>query len=317
MNRGPMGRPVCFMKTLVTGATGFVGREVIAHLQAAGHAPVVLSRSPHTRDAQELADRCRAEVRSGNVLELDTLKEAMSGVEGVIHLVGIISEVGRNTFESVHVHGTQNVVNAARAAGVKRFVQMSALGTRPDAVSRYHRSKWDGEEVVRHSGFDWTIFRPSIIYGPGDHFVNQFAEMSNWSPFLPVIGCGEATFQPISVGLVARCFVQALTEPRAVGQTFDLVGPEILTFNQILSAILQVIEKDRTKIHIPVPLARGMATMMEWTYPSVVGKAAPLNRDQIIMLGEKTIGTQEPAYGIFEMRPVLFLDGISWLRKKR
>ena len=99
-------------------------------------------------------------------------------MEAVVHLVGIISEVGQNTFENVHPRGTENIVAAARAADVTRFIHMSALGTRPNAASRYHQSKWAAEEIVRRSGLAWTIFRPSIIYGPGDGFVNLFARMS-------------------------------------------------------------------------------------------------------------------------------------------
>src|SRR5207237_1119041 len=106
----------------------------------------------------------------------------------VIHLVGIISKVGRNTFENVHTQGTQNIVTSAREAGIKRFVHMSALGSRANAVSRYHQSKWAAEEAVRRSGLDYTIFRPSIIYGPKDHFVNLFDKMARFSPVLPVMG---------------------------------------------------------------------------------------------------------------------------------
>ena len=111
-------------------------------------------------------------------------------MDAVIHLVGIISEVGRSTFEDIHISGTRNIVMTAQKAGIKRFVHMSALGARPNSVSRYHQSKWTAEEIVRGSGLDYTLFRPSIIYGPGDHFVNLFARMARFSPVLPVMGQG-------------------------------------------------------------------------------------------------------------------------------
>src|SRR5579859_5313023 len=200
------------MKVFVTGASGFVGEEIVRQLHAAGHSIRILARQPRSPRAQEAASEYRAEIHPGNVLDADSLRGGLKDCEAVIHLVGIISEIGRNTFENVHTQGTKNMVAAAREAGVKRFAQMSALGTRPDAVSRYHQSKWVAEEIVRGSGLDWTIFRPSIIYGPKDHFVNLFARLARFSPVLPIIGRGDWKLQPVPVGDVAAAFVKCLTE---------------------------------------------------------------------------------------------------------
>src|SRR5688572_28705068 len=136
------------MKVLLTGGTGFVGGEIARQLHLAGHDVRALVRNPGTRAARELTSRSGADLVAGDILQ-PSLAAAMSGIGAVIHLVGIISEVGRNTFENIHARGTECVVSAARQAGVKRFVHMSALGTRPQAVSRYHQSKWAAEEIVR------------------------------------------------------------------------------------------------------------------------------------------------------------------------
>jgi len=179
------------MKVFVTGASGFVGEEILQQLHQAGHSIRILARNPHSTQAQNLAAKYGAKLHPGNVLDAPSLKGSLTNIDAVIHLVGIISEIGSNTFENVHIGGTQNVVAAAQSAGVGRFIHMSALGTRPNAAACYHQSKWAAEQIVRNSGLDYTIFRPSIIYGPRDHFVNLFARLSRFSPILPVMGDGR------------------------------------------------------------------------------------------------------------------------------
>jgi uncharacterized protein YbjT (DUF2867 family) len=299
------------MKVFVTGASGFVGQEILRQLHGAGHAVRILARHPRSNDVQADAARYGLEVHSGNVLDASSLAGALDSIDAVIHLVGIISEVGANTFENVHTRGTENLVVAAQKAGVKRFIQMSALGTRPKAVARYHRSKWAAEEFVRQSGLDWTIFRPSIIYGPRDHFVNLFAGISRWSPVLPVMGSGQAKLQPVPVGDVAACFAGALTTPQSSGQTYDLCGPEVLSFVGVLDNILAATGRKRLKLHIPMGLARFQAALLEFISPRLLGKAPPLNRDQLLMLNEDNVGNPEPANALFGVNPIPFRKGIE------
>lgn len=300
------------MKVFLTGASGFVGRKVLRRLHAAGHSVWVLARrSPAGSTAVD------TEVHAGDVTDAASLAGGLVGMDVVIHLVGIISEIGANTFENVHTRGTENILGAAREAGVNRFVHMSALGTRPNAASRYHKSKWAAEELVRRSGLDWTIFRPSIIYGREDHFVNLFARMSRWSPVLPVIGSGSSKLQPVPVGDVAACFVGSLTEPRSIGQTYDLCGPEQLSFVEVLDAILDVTGRKRLKLRIPMGIARLQATFLEFFFPTILRRAPPLNRDQLIMLGEDNFGDSGPANSLFGLKPVRFREGIAtWLRRQ-
>jgi uncharacterized protein YbjT (DUF2867 family) len=217
------------MDVLVTGGTGFVGREVVRQLRVSGHRVHLLVRNPESPATIRVAHTYSAKLRPGNITNSETLRDVCAGVDAVIHLVGIISEIEAQTFETVHVRGTQNMVFAAQDAQVRRFLHMSALGTRPNARSRYHSTKFGAEEKVRRSSLGWTIFRPSLIFGPGDGVVSLFDKIMRWSPVVPIVGRPTAQFQPISVKSVASAFVRALAEPGTIGEVYDLCGPETLT----------------------------------------------------------------------------------------
>jgi uncharacterized protein YbjT (DUF2867 family) len=299
------------MNALVTGGTGFVGREILHQLRGAGHFIHLLVRDTQSGKAQEIAARYGARIRPGNILNAGSLPGACHDADAVIHLVGIISEVGGQTFQNVHARGTQNLIAAAQSAGVKRFIHMSALGTRPNAVARYHKSKWEAEESVRGSGLDWTIFRPSIIYGRGDGFVNQFAKIIRRSPVVPIPGGGQSRFQPVAVETVAAAFVKALNETQTIGQTYDLCGPETLTLNEIVNEVLLAMRRTRLKLHIPLPLLRAQAALLELVFARLFHKPPPLNRDQITMLREDNVGNPQPAEKVFGLNPVSFREGIA------
>ena len=294
------------MKVLVTGATGFVGREIVRRLCDSGDEVHALARSRSS--ASEVSP---AIFHPGNVLEASSLREPCKGMEAIIHLVGVISEVGRNKFAAVHVEGTRNIVAAARAGGVRRFIHMSSLGTRVGAASRYHQSKWAAEEIVRSSGLDWTIFRPSVIYGPGDGFVNLFASLALRSPMMPIIGRGTSKYQPVPVQTVADAFVKSLAEPRAINRTLDLCGAETFSMNQIIDEVLAVIGRERPRLHIPIWLARIQAGLLELLCSRILRKAPPLNRDQIVMLQEDNVGNGDPARELFNLQFVPFREGIA------
>lgn len=299
------------MKVLITGATGFVGREIVRQLRAAGHTIRILARSPLSPRVQEAVSRWEVEAHPGDVVETATLEGALKGMDAAIHLVGIISEVGESTFENVHTGGTRNMVAAAQQAGVRRFIHMSALGTRPDAASRYHQTKWAAEELVRHSGLQFTIFRPSLIYGPQDQFINLFARIIRLSPVVPVLGNPRARFQPVPVEAVAAAFAGSLGKPQSVGQSYDLCGPEALTLSEIVDRIQAVLGKRRLKLQVPQSLARCQAIFLEFVFRRVLRQASPLNRDQLLMLQEDNVGNPQPANELFRLQPVPLREGIQ------
>lgn len=291
------------MHTCVTGGTGFVGTEVVRQLTADGHRVRLLVRpgspipSPATPDLVPSVTR-----HPVDLADPAAVAAATTGADAVIHLVGIISEAGTQTFERVHTGLTGAVVTGAAAAGVRRFVHMSALGTRPEARSRYHRTKWEAEEAVRASGLDWTIFRPSLIYGAEDAFTNLFARLSAWSPVLPVLGGGRNLLQPVSVTEVARAFGRSANVAEAVGKTFDLCGPERLPFIDVLRAILAATGRRRALVPIPWPLATLQARLLELVFAGLLRRPPPLNRDQVLMLQEDNIGDGTPADTLFGLR---------------
>lgn len=299
------------MKVLVTGATGFVGREVVRQVHEAGHSIRILARTRNSSRVHEAISRYGAEVHPGDVLDAASLDGAINGMEAVIHLVGIIAEVGESTFEEVHLHGTGNIVTAAQQGRARRFVHMSALGTRPNAASRYHQTKWAAEELVRHSGLDFTVFRPSLIYGPQDQFINLFARIIRLSPVVPLIGSPRARFQPVSVEAVAAAFVGSLGEPRSIGQTYDLCGPEALTLSEVVDQIMGVLQRRRLKFQVPLGLARCQAGLLEFTFRRLLRKASPLSRDQLLMLQEDNVGNPRPANELFGLKPLPLREGIA------
>jgi uncharacterized protein YbjT (DUF2867 family) len=295
---------------LVTGATGFVGRAVVRELHRRRIPTRALVRDPESQSARDLANDSAVELIKGDVAEPGGLRNALEGVTRVIHLVGIISEAGRATFENVHTGGTANLVSAAVAAGVKRLAHMSALGTRPNAVSRYHRTKWAAEQVVRGSPIEWTIFRPSLIYGPGDHFISLFGKIARFSPVLPVPGSGRARFAPVHVSQVSRAFVGAIEEQRASGQTMDLCGREVFTLPEMLGVVVRSAKKRRAIVRIPLPVARLQATLLELLFGRALRKPPPLNRDQLIMLEEDNLGDGSPADRLFGLEHPRFAEAI-------
>jgi NADH dehydrogenase len=283
----------------------------VRELHDAGHKIRVLARDRNSPAAQELTARFGAEIREGNILEAASLPKATHGTDAVIHLVGIITEVGEQTFENVHVRGTDNVILAAVSAGVRRFIHMSALGTRANAVSRYHKTKWAAENALSRSVLDWTVFRPSLIYGPEDKFVNLFAQMAGRWRVLPLLARKEALFQPVPVEEVARCFVGALNEPRSVGQAFDICGPDYLTLRQILETILDMTNRKCRLVQVPIEYSRPLARMTEFFYSKLLKKAPPLNRDQVQMLQEDNLGQNQWTVELFKLEPTHFADGIA------
>jgi NADH dehydrogenase len=284
------------MKVFLTGCTGFVGRNMLKRLLDEGHSVRALAHDP--AKAADLVQN-GVELVSGDVVAGTGLDQGMQGCEAVIHLVGIIVEKGTNTFKRVHHLGTRNVVEAAKLAGVRRFVHMSALGVRSDGVAAYQTTKWRGEEEVRQSGIAYCILRPSLIFGPSDGFVTQMMETMRSAPvFRPVPGSGSPKFRPIFIDDVTACFARALTAEAATNQTIELGGAEELTLNQVLTEIARCTGVRKPTVHIPMPLMFAGAFLLQSIF-----KNPPVTVDQLRMLREGSTCDIEPMIRILGVTP--------------
>lgn len=270
-------------RIFVTGGTGFVGRAVVRALVSQGFLVRCLVRpgSEAALRGFESIDRV-----PGDLTKPEGLVQAAEGCAALVHLVGIIREHRRRgvTFDRIHRQGTENALRIAREAAIPRYLHMSALGTRPNAHSAYHRTKWRAEEAVRASGLQWTIFRPSIIFGPGDAFVSVLASMVRRSPVVPVLGDGQYRLQPIPVEQVAEGFARALRIPASVDQTYEVGGPEPCRFVDILDQIGQALGRKRVrKIHVPLGPVKAATRLLQWV------PAYPVTPDQLTMLEEESV----------------------------
>lgn len=258
-------------RVLVTGATGFVGRAVVRELLARGIQPVCLVRSPDNlrRQHPEAAPE-RFTPILGSLFDRPALREAAGQSQAAIHLVGIIvaRPLRGQTFHRIHVEGTQRVIDALQEVGIRRYLHMSALGTRPSAVSKYHRTKWQAEELVRQSALQWTIFRPSLIHGPDGEFMRLMKRFmcSIVPPVIPYFGSGAAKVQPVSVKDVAYCFVQALSNSEAVGKVIPLCGPRAYSWVELYNACrahFRGAKRWKPMVSQPVPVAKLGATLSQ------------------------------------------------------
>lgn len=267
------------MNIFITGGTGFVGSHLVSELRARGHQLTLLVH----RRSSTLAGVRQIE---GDVTRLETMVEAASGCDALIHLVGIIREFPSrgSTFERLHVQATAAVLAVVKQAGISRYLHMSALGSRAHAVSCYHQTKFRAEELVRSSECAWTIFRPSLIFGPHDAFVNMLAGQLRMAPIMPIIGSGTYRLQPIHADDVARCFALALEMPETVNQVYELCGPTAFSYIHLIDAIAAAMGK-RPPLKPRIPL-----WLMQRLIPLLQGiPAFPITSDQLQMLLEESI----------------------------
>ena len=297
-------------RVFLSGGSGFVGSAVLKELVERGYGVNALVHSADL-DAPAGAD---VNTVKGGLFDHAAVELAMRGCAAAIHLVGIIEEKPKKgvTFEKIHVGGTRVVTEAAERAGVPRYVHMSALGTRPDAKSRYHQSKWRAEQAVREGKLAWTIFRPSLIHGPGGDFMRQEAAWARGTAppfaFMPYFGGGPlglskpTKLQPVYVGDVARAFADALTTPAGAGRIYNLAGPDVFTwpeFHKIASGII----RGKPKRSAPVPA---------WMAKAVAGLSPaallPFSRDQVLMAREDNTGDTTEFKADFDAQFAPFAD---------
>ncbi len=302
-------------RVFVTGGSGFVGSAVIDELVSRGHQVNALV------NRREIG---RADVRSikGGMFDDRALDDGMRGCAAVIHLVGIIMQRPSKgiTFERIHYQGTKRVADATRRNGVRRYVHMSALGTRQDANSDYHRSKHLAETYVRTTDLDWTIFRPSFIHGPRGDFLQMQAKWARRKAppflFMPYFGAGllgrggAGQLQPVYVGDVARAFVDALEKPNAIGEVYPIGGPDVITWPQMHHVVSEaIVGKKRAALAIPAWYAKTITRI-------VPASLLPFNRDQVIMSQEQNTCDLSKFVDDFRWTPRPFKESVSGYAKQ-
>jgi NADH dehydrogenase len=273
------------MRVAITGGTGFVGRHLADHLAQTGHEVILIARG-HDATDREIAARPSVEwVRTG-VGDPEGLRGAFTGVDAVVHCAGINREIGRQTYQSVHVDGTRNVIEAARDTGVAKLVMLSFLRARPDCGSPYHESKWAAEEMVRASGIDFTILKSGMIFGRGDHMLDHLSHALYTFPFFLRVGFHEKPVRPVSIHDVVRVVAASLSDRRLSNETIPVLGPEELMLSEAARRVGQLIGRPRRTFSAPIWFHRLLAIAAELTM------RIPLaSRAQVRMLAE---GVAEP-----------------------
>jgi uncharacterized protein YbjT (DUF2867 family) len=238
----------------VFGGTGFIGRHAVRALAQAGYRIRVAVRYPNEGFFLRPLGRVgQIELFKCNVRNAEQITAAVKGADAVVNLTGILYERGKQSFEAVHIDGAEAIAKAARAAGAATLVHVSAIGADPRAQSSYAASKGEGEERVRAAFADAIVLRPSIVFGPEDDFFNRFAALARVLPALPLIGGGHTRFQPVFVGDVAAAIVRVVVDPASRGKTYELGGPTVYTFKELMQIVLR--ETCRTRLLVPLPFS--------------------------------------------------------------
>ena len=276
---------------VVFGGTGFIGRHLVQRLARAGARVRVVARDPEAgMFLKPMGDPGQVVLSRANLLDAASVADAAAGADIVVNLVGILYESGPCTFAAIHVDGARYVAEAAKAAGAKRLVQVSAIGASNRSPALYARSKAAGEAAAGKAFPGATIVRPSIVFGPEDDFFNRFAAMARLAPALPLLGGGRTRFQLVYVGDVAEAIVRILGDAETAGKTYELGGPRIYTFREALEIVLR--ETGRKRLLVPLPF---WAASLQARILELLPKPL-LTRDQVKMLrrdnvvGRKALG---------------------------
>ena len=303
---------------LVTGASGFVGSHLLPELLGAGHRVVALVRSPASGEkvTRRLSAALAAnlELRTGDVDRPATLPAAVAGVDAVVHLVAIPRDSnGGRQLLAVNLDGTRNLVAAMQASGVKRLVHLGALGVEDRDELHYAKSKARAERAVRESGLDWTILKPSLLFGPGDGFFNIVADLVRLSPgIVPVPGDGRSRFQPLHVGDLALCLRLSLERPETMGHAFELGGPRVWTYREITAEVCRGMGRRRAILPMPVPLITFVAGAAE-----AVHLPFPVATDQLRQLALDNVGPLDGVHAAFGFIPRRMEGELQYLRRRK
>ena len=273
----------------VFGGSGFIGRQVVRALAKRGLRVRVACRRPgHAYRMRMLGDVGQIEIVQANIRMPSSVDRALDGAEACVNLVGVLHESGRQRFQSLHAQGAGVIAASAKAHGVSRFVQVSAIGADLESPSKYARTKAMGEAAVRQAQPGAVILRPSVVFGPEDDFFNRFARLAAMSPVLPLPGGGSTRFQPVYVGDVAAAVAACVIDPSTAGQTFELGGPSVFTFRELMELVLTEVRRQR--ILLPLP----------WSVAKLIGVGGdlaagfikpPLTSDQVELLKSDNVAS--------------------------
>ena len=285
---------------LVTGGTGFVGQKIVHELRAREHDVRCLVRD-RGRASKLAAWGC--ELVEGDVTDAASLRAAVRGCDVVIHLVAILTG-SRQQFERIMEQGTRDLVTAAKEEGVRRFVLMSALGTSEETrdLVPYFHAKWEMEQAVKASGIEHVVFRPSFVFGPDGGILATFKRLARLMPVTPIVGNGKQRIQPIWGEDVAAYFAAAVDKPEAANRTFELGGPDVVTWDELWTRLKRAMGVRRPSLHVPMGVMRVQATVLE-RLPN-----PPVTRDQLKMLeaGDNVVSSND-AVETFKL-PLVPLD---------
>ena len=279
----------------VFGGSGFIGRHLVQRLAQQGwQIRVAVRRPSRAQFLKPLGDVGQITPVGAALQDNDSLRAAVDGADAVVNLVGLLYEKGDQNFAACHVDGAKQIALFAAAAGARDMIQMSAIGADTEAEADYARSKGYGERAVRQVFPDAVVVRPSIVFGPEDGFFNLFAGMARFSPVLPLIGGGHTRFQPVYVGDVAEAMATALSRPECRGKTYELGGPTVYSFKELMELMLAQIERRRFLVPLPFDLAEFQARFLERL------PVPPLTRDQVRMLRHDNV-VAEDALGLADL----------------
>ncbi len=281
----------------VFGGSGFVGRNIVRELARAGYRIRVAVRNPNEAHfLQPMGGVGQIGLFQANIRDEASVARAVRDVHGVVNLVGVLFSRGKQSFKALQSDGAERVARLSAGAGVERFIQVSAIGADAQSASVYARTKAEGEAWVRRHMPSATVLRPSIVFGPEDDFFNRFAAMATISPVLPLVGGGGTKFQPVHVDDVADAVVHCLKQGDTAGRTYELGGPDIMTFRECLELMLATIRRKRILLPIPFTMAKLMgrvAQLQPFGSPQLTADQVELlKKDNIVGIsGEPGLGT--------------------------
>jgi len=281
-------------RTAVLGGSGFIGRYIVQRLAARGDViPVGCRHAQEAKFLMPLGNVGQIATINVTIGDEQVLHAFLAGNDALVNCVGILRESGAQTFERAHHTGPARLARLAREARIERFVHISAIGADSRSTSAYARTKAAGEAAVRDAFPTVTILRPSVVFGPEDQFFNRFAAIAAISPVLPLIGGGHTRFQPVYVGDVANAVLKCLDDPTTAGRTYELGGPKVYTFRELIQLLLDEIRRKRLLANLPFGLAAAQARLMSIlpSPPLTPDQVELLKRDNVVSSSALTLST--------------------------